>query len=296
MKKIKLNKAVTLYWVSLVGSIASICALLFSLPILDDDWKIRCIVIASLFYIGCLLAIQFYMLIERSGITDSRDSAIKDLQKLDAYKASYQALHSISHKLRDHIQEYNGKPHSELKYSHKEFCLGVLDNLRNIFQSITGVSCATSIKAYCKEKDIMITIGRDCTSIPDRSPNDYNHKSSVDGNTASLRIIRNGEGTYFSNDLISAFEKGDYKNDRPGWQNYYKSTICWSIRYQNPISKKIDIFGLLCLDSPKPNVFDKKICSDVGSVVSDMTYSHFSNINIKDILDEVEEADKGSRN
>ena len=286
MSKSQVDKTVLLFWVSLVGGFASVCAFATSM-VFPGDRQTQYVAYSSVVYIIVLLSIQVYMLLERGRTVHTRDQALQQLHKLQSYKDSYQALHGISHAVRDCLHERltNGAARLQ-RPDHRQFCLVILDNLKEIFRSITGVRCATCIKVYFEEDGTMITLGRDGVSAADRGLIDQGRVSGVDSNTASQRIVRDKDRHFFCNDLEKLADNDGYKSDRPMWQHHYRSTIVWPIRHYDPETNAADTFGVLCVDSPATNVFERTVSLQIGACVADMLYPYFCRFSLDELFPE----------
>ena len=81
MSKSPVDKTVLLFWVSLVGGFASVCAFSSSM-IFPGDRQTQYVAYSSIIYILALLGIQVYMLLERGRTVHTRDQALQQLHKL----------------------------------------------------------------------------------------------------------------------------------------------------------------------------------------------------------------------
>jgi hypothetical protein len=170
----------------------------------------------------------------------------------------------------------------------EEFCLAVLHCLRDIFKTVTGVSCATCIKAYIPNRKVLVTISRDCISAAERGLIDQQRPFSAIGeNTASVHVIQNKGPYFFCNNLLESVKRDEYQNERPNWELSYISTIVWPIRKFDPTTKSSHIFGLLCVDAKKVDVFDKDVCIQIGAIVADMIYPYFRRIDPENIWKQI---------
>ncbi|MCE5270807.1 hypothetical protein LLH00_05935 [bacterium] len=274
MRKVELDKQSILYYISLVGGIASICSLVYSIAsiaAIDEQRNVRYMITASIIYIFALFCLQFYMMFKMNKLSCENLKAKSILSKLDSLKRSYQEIHSISHQFRDCMME-NKTTDVE---AYKSFCISVLDNTRTLFQDVHGVRCSTCIKIYSKNENALWTFVRDSGSIANRSLFDNQHPVTlVSDNTASMQIIEAHQPHYLSNDLEQEVEAGRYINNRSDWKRYYLSTICLPIRYFNPKTKDISLIGLLCIDSHERNHFDEDYSIQMGACITDMIYPY----------------------
>jgi hypothetical protein len=155
--------------------------------------------------------------------------------------------------------------------------------MRDIFQTITGASCSTCIKAFDKDKDILRTIGRDCISGAHRGGEDTTRTCRVSGNKDFHDVV-NGQSTCFvCNDLVREEAAGNYFNDNPNWRKRYQSTIVWPIRCFDEGRGMHELFGFLCVDSIATEIFDEEADVQVGACVADMIYAYFSAIDAANV-------------
>jgi len=278
-----------LFWIGLLGGIASILAFIGGW-FTSDDWKMKYIAVSSTVYIVVLLCICAYIIWDRGKLAESFAARIA---KLDAeknaavkkanYRRAFRPLHSVFHKLRDTLVELRKSPPRPGDGYDDGSCRAVLDVLHDIFQTITGASCSTCIKAFDKDKDTLTTIGRDSISEAHRGGEDTTRTCRVSGNKDFQEIVT-GRRTYFiCNDLVKAAAAGDYFNDNPNWRNRYRSTIVWPIRYFDKQRGKHELFGFLCADSMATEIFDEEADVQVGACVADMIYAYFSAIDAANV-------------
>jgi len=288
----KIDKSAIVFWVSLIGGVASILGLMISLAS-PGDWQTKHIAVSSAAYILFLIGIELYILIERGRLvrkhdsalreaTSERDSALREVERVRAYRANYEPLHAISHAFRDSFSVRFGQDVKKVEFETQdsEFCLKVLEIVSVVFSRLTGTTCATCIKAYIPSHEVMVTIGRDNVSKAER----YEVLvTRVQDNTAWMHIVRDQQTHFFSNNLRLLAAANAYKNDRSDWGKFYMSTIVWPIRKVGTQASPFHLFGVLCVDSKVPDAFDEKGCFPVGSAVVDMIYPYLSRIDPESI-------------
>ncbi len=72
----------------------------------------------------------------------------------------------------------------------------------------------------------------------------------IEENTAFADIINNHQSKFFSNNLKTLYEKGEYKNEHPNWQHYYNSTLVVPICYKPSNDNTNNLYyGVLAIDS-----------------------------------------------
>lgn len=275
----RIRPATVLYWMTVMGGLASIFGFLCSLPTFGE-WRLA---FSSTAFILALIGVQFYIFRENIRLREELDLA----QIGYGCKSGYEGLHAIAHSFRDRFS--NRFPSSQeltsFNLEDKAFFISVVDSFCRIMEGLTGVRCATCIKAYIPDTNILITIARDSISMAERSLNDQRREASIDENTASMRIIGGEVRYFFCNDLVSLADNDEYKCTRYDWQKWYRSTIVWPIRRFVGTDGRSDIRGLLFADSNSVNSFDRIACVQAGSAVADMIYVYLSHIDTNSIRD-----------
>jgi hypothetical protein len=273
-----------LFWLSIVASLASIAGFITALTSGGFTTDKLYIVAPSTIYILALIIIQLYILIDRSHGQVREEKAKYDRDKAQSFaralEKGYAAIHAIAHKYRDRLMDMLNNQEKLFSWD-DEFLLTVLDNLRRTFEHITGKPCATCLKYHDHESSRIITVSRDSESAAERSHAEHLRRGLVIDNTASKRIIRGGDKHFFCNDLSALAECGEYYSDNYEWASFYKSAIVWPVRYYDPAMERMDIIGLLCVDSPETDVFDKQVCVQLGAAIADLLYPYMKYQNSK---------------
>jgi hypothetical protein len=96
MTKNTIDKTAIVFWISLIGGVASILGLVVSLAS-PGEWQSKHIALSSAAYIIFLIGIELYILVERGKIVSARDTALRELTKIAAYRVNYESIHAISH-------------------------------------------------------------------------------------------------------------------------------------------------------------------------------------------------------
>ena len=271
-----------LYWIAIAGAIASITMFIYGIGT-RTDWRSLYIAISGLIYSMALISILVYLMNERKKLVQEKYEALMQAERVIGFRHACHRLHSISHRFRDTFQkiEVSTSPLAYDDIRDSGFPLCVLDNLKNIFDQITGVTCSTCIKLLILGTNRVVTFTRDTASAAEAELLDYNREATVESNTASERIVNNGDAYFFSNNLLELHKSGNYKSDRPNWERRYLSTIVLPVRCFDEKKKKHKIPAMLCIDSKKINCFDEDICVQVGACVTDMLFPYFNHRNIK---------------
>lgn len=271
------SKSGILFWIGVLGSIASILSL-FTSFFADPDWRGLYIAISATVYILALLGIEVYILIERGRLLREREAMAEASRRAQAYQGTFELMHSIFHRLRDVMFEMEKTPPQPGDNFDEALCEHILDVLRTIFERITGARCSTCIKAFDKNANSLATIARDSISSTTRGSIDHGRISQVSENT-DFELIMQGHQRYFlCNDLITLSESGLYKNDRPDWRAHYRSTMVLPIRCLDKGIRKHVLFGFLCIDSIQPDIFDPHFAPQVGACIADIVYLYFSKV------------------
>jgi hypothetical protein len=273
MRKIKSLIAASririVFWLPIISAIASIMGLLMML-VTSTKVETYYLAISSVVYVLFLMTVLVFVLLERGG----PKAQLLEMRRVEGLAAGYEAIHAITHALRPHMLSTIRHKGISTDDPDEGVCRDILEKMRSAFEGITGVRCATSIKQYIPKTQTMRTIARDGISAATRLLNDYERETSVDGNSASRDIIRSGARHFIEcGDLLI---RPEYRNDRPEWCKYYRSMIVWPIRLYDPKTGKNAIWGLLCVDSPAANVFDRDPGLHVGAAIADLLYPYLS--------------------
>jgi len=277
-------RSTILFWVGLIGSIASILSFIIS-PFTSGDWRFVFIGVSSTIYIVSLMLICAYVIWDRgnllaqqaireASLTSERDLALRKAK----YAAVFRQLHSIYHKLRDVLVKLQKNPPKPGDVFDWDFCRAILDIFTEIFRGLKGVQCSVCIKGFHANQEDLKTLCRDSISEVHRGASDGVRPCRVSGNK-DFQVVVQGERTYFfCNDLVQAESKGEYFNDNPNWRDRYRSSIVWPIRCRDLASGKHELFGFLCVDSMATGIFDEDPDVQLGACVADMVYTYFNRI------------------
>jgi hypothetical protein len=78
-----------------------------------------------------------------------------------------------------------------------------------------------------------------------------------DENTAFDEIVHKGKNFFLSNNLQKDYQKGQYKNQNPNWQNSYNSVLAIPIRYRRQGDHRATlIYGIIAIDSLNPSLYE----------------------------------------
>lgn len=196
------------------------------------------------------------------------------------YNSIIQCMHSITHEsrciagtLRYDINQTDFSQFSTRDAQSREFFIHLLSNTREIFNRVTGHSCATSIKILMRDAQGNLNIKtyyRDPISYAERKRNDKKRQlQPFTSNTAIETILDEGNDFdfFFDNDLNS---RAHYMNLNPDWKNFYNATIVVPIKHESSDVKESLPIGFLCVDSLEGQ-FDKKSYKILASI-SDICY------------------------
>jgi len=132
----------------------------------------------------------------------------------------------------------------------------VLDTLCAVLQNVTGSPCAASVKIICDwgtgtnqlAGAKLRTVYRDTASQGERNKDDC-QLFAIDENTATKRVLIDGETYFACDDLLEAVNRGEYKNARTGWARNYNSTAAVPIA---SLAEDLGVprYGMLLVDSP----------------------------------------------
>lgn len=139
-------------------------------------------------------------------------------------------------------------------------CTAMRDTLANLLD-LDEHELHCSIKLF--DKDDNIRTWARSKPLDDRPPEMDVSRPLTDG-TPWCALLGKDDGIthwreyrcFSCNDLVQAHSKGRLSIKRSDWQRYYKAALVYPLVYRRDIdrSEKV-IFGFLCFDSPKVNVF-----------------------------------------
>ena len=279
-----IGKAEIVYWISVVGGIASILALVGPW-VMPGDWRAIYVAVSSAVYILVLLAIETYLIIQRSrlivqqdGLLRQRDEALARAEAAESCREVFEPLHSLFHRLRDVIFGLQTSPGNPEETYDEAFCEHVLNITQAVFQKVTGVRCSTCIKTFDGDQETVYTLQRDSMSAADRGDIDIGRVSRLSENTDFERIVRGTDRYFLCNDLLDLAKSGLYRNDRPDWAEHYRSALVLPIRCYDTALRRHQIFGFLCVDSMQVGIFDRQLSVQMGACIADMVYVYFSTV------------------
>jgi|GEM_PF-5841314 len=282
---LSLGRSEVVFWIGVVGGLASILSFVCGLFVPGGDWKTRYIAISSTVYIVTLLFICAYVVWDRgkvvadravdlAKIATERDSAVQ----LAKYAKIFRPLHGICHKLRDALVSLQKSPPQPGEAYDESLCRAILDVFRELFQTTKGAEFSACIKTFDGNEENLRTICRDSVNEAHRGSEDSKRPCTISGNS-DFKDILTGRRTFFCcNDLVKAAEAGDYFNDNPRWRDRYRSTIVWPIRCMAHELGRHELFGFLCIDTMATGLFDEDADVHLGACVADMIYAYFSRI------------------
>ena len=264
--------------------------------IIISSFIILYLVIACITWLALRIAHRYGQVSERLNIKNIEildlNSHIERLvslceSKTKNFEETSNYLHNIFHKMRTlhfNMLGFLEAPDSfnkeELNKNFDRFIDHLLENIRALFNKITGHQCAVTIKAIDPENDKIYTYQRDGISDRERGKVDETLPSyDTSDNAAFHRILSRDfpHSLYVNDNLISAFEKGEYFNRNPEWQRYYSACLVVPIRvfYKKTIGEEqFLIFGFLCVDN-KGGGFENKLAENILSALGDSLYCLF---------------------
>lgn len=172
-----------------------------------------------------------------------------------------------------------------------EAVLRLCNNLKIIFDSITGSKCSVSIKVPVNEREVqsytrLQNLARD-TEHSNRDTEDYkNAIHTVSGNTpfsfCANRVAEKKNKKYYIHDNINSDEQYD-STSRPLYRNGvlpYESELVHPI-YPAHQADGVDVkcLGFICIDTEKAKAFDKKYCTAIIEGVADGIYDIIEQFN-----------------
>jgi hypothetical protein len=285
-------------WIGILGASASIICLVYVM-IDNPDWRNLYIALTSCLYIVALIIITVFHTKEREILLEEKcDAQIKlkeamvdkeraclEAKQAAAFESVFPDLHAISHAFRDEYERLNNHPISSLDdLKGSRFLLCTADILKMIYDRITGKTCAVCIRLHIEKQKILVPIARDAASSAQRGLFDswgiggYG-ATSVKSNTASQRIIINGENFFVEDDLMKLKDREGYDNERKDWFQLYRSTLVLPIRFYNEATQEKHIPALLGIDSRATGIFNNNACIEIGATVTDMMYIFFTHPN-----------------
>lgn len=196
-------------------------------------------------------------------------------------------IHAAIHRLRDigryldrcavnHQLYENEKVKDEMRAS--------LDAVAQAFSIVSAVSNRACIKSLAGTNASFVhTLCRDSVSHQKHRDADKKEgdRHQIDKNTAYREIIR-GERSYFlSNNLPKLAGEGRYDNTSANWHESYVSCLVLPIRCvieqdeleNKELQKRIQVLGLLAIDSAGRGTYRQRYDVDMGAIVADALYT-----------------------
>lgn len=176
----------------------------------------------------------------------------------------------------------------------KLYNLYVANNIKDLFDKLTGSNCSVAIKminGFVDDNDpIISTLIRDTRSYRLRRANDSLDNTGFlwHENTAFRNIMKcNNPAKYYASDELSN-EKG-YVNINSNWNKFYNATLVYPIRlgfrqdYQAQLDKSI--IGFICVDNVDGNL-NNNACIDALAAIAESLYLYFTfNKKILDVIE-----------
>ena len=220
-----------------------------------------------------------------------------------------ETTHNINDQMRDRIFELFDNYSRELnetetlaksnpdvllqnfRRTNEMFHLFLIDNVRNVFESITGDKCSTCIKILVLDdysEDILVrTYIRDSNSYRARKgSDDIIFEYAYYENTAFKTILSSeNNASYYACDDLSS--ESTYINLNDGWKNIYNATLVAPIRMKlGSPATDYSVIGFICIDN-KEGGLNNGACINLLASIADSLYSHFVLLN--SLVDKLEE-------
>jgi hypothetical protein len=136
----------------------------------------------------------------------------------------------------------------------REHAVALCSRISEIFESVTGARCHTSIKSFNPDSGLVATRARDALMHnKDRAQTDEALESFLfEKNTAFLKILQDPNSYMFiSNWLRLQAVFGWYINHNSDWCSYYGATVVMPITlHRNKVMIKPEtVIGFICVDT-----------------------------------------------
>lgn len=237
--------------VSFVGSIASVIGLIIVIYQIFSGSKIEFYQKAAYSLLLIIfLAIAFYSILIRSN--------------KQALEKSFYQMHAINHLYRNTLcqmfSEKNTAPDTTTLLQNERTTLeAVCQRIATIYSTLTRRTCTVTLKLLTKGENKLYCETYVRSEM--KSTRDDDHPKIFEVKTGAnsafdeaLRYIPGRPSYFYSSDLT---KNSEYRNQRPNWKSYYKSTLVVPVRYadsskvgQNDVT---DDVGFLCVDSMSRN-------------------------------------------
>lgn len=208
-------------------------------------------------------------------------------------------LHNIHDQLRDRIVELDSFHNAllidteyvpeesdviDILRISKQFYIYLANNIKDIFDLITGDICSVCIKIIgSNEKDevVISTLMRDTRSFRERKSKDslFNEPFLWYENTAFKLILSNDTAdTYYASDNLNLEQS--YINANNNWANFYNATLVAPIRINLDDSRYekdlySNVIGFVCVDNQIGRFNNRASIETMASIV-DSLYQYFN--------------------
>ncbi len=250
-----LMRGQTIAYIGLIGSVASIVSLVaWAYSKLPTGW-------AGLLLLSAL-ALSLLALVAVSSIY-----SLRIRQENRAFRRSQHVLHAINHNYRGVLNDVFGetKIHSMERRAQleKDTLRSVCEELSRLFLAFTHVPCTVTVKLIVRGRDGALyarTHARSDNMCGRDKVEPFDFQLNTGKNTGLDRALEHVQGRvshFFSADLFSEAERGEYYNERPNWRDCYRSAIVVPI--QHVTGKKdqhgwiADSLGFLAVDTLSEN-------------------------------------------
>ncbi|CAA0116787.1 Uncharacterised protein [Halioglobus japonicus] len=229
---------------------------------------------------------------EKQGLLD-RIQSIKDMNAEIA-----NITHSIQDQLRDRIYELNAQHEAsvtgeeistleqvDISRTNEMFYLFLVDNIKRIYDILTGENCAVCIKfleEFEADNEIYLrTFMRDSGSYRIRKSSDRAiYSFPYHENTAFKQILSSDpSNTYYASDNLS--NEQTYVNLNSNWRAHYNATLVCPIQievliedYDESIAREFDVLGFICIDNMNGGLSNPTAVNILAGI-ADSLYNHF---------------------
>jgi len=182
-------------------------------------------------------------------------------------------------------KRYQGlDPTVNLEEATQRYVVGLLQRVKNIFDTLTGRDCSVCIKLLSDpvstgstHPPMIVKTIRDPLSSASRFFADDEEFNALE-NTAFRYLIGEKSPRYFyyNNDLYRSYLLGEYESSRDSWPEFYNATAVCAIK--NPTKDgSNEIIGFLCVDNFSGG-FEREVSCETLKMASTSLYYVFSNL------------------
>lgn len=200
------------------------------------------------------------------------------------------ALHRINHDYRDVLSQVFGgqvlPPDKERAHLELRTIESTCQKIAQIFTVLIQRECTVTVKLITKEtgRSMCQKYARNVLSCQRDQMRPYEFEVGTTANTAfdeALKVHAGGRTAhFFSPDLLKDKKAGKYENQRPGWEQLYKSVIVVPIRYLDPElvgqTGASDHIGFLAVDTMSTNVLNGSHHVELLASFADQMYNFMS--------------------